>query len=343
MASEIAYRRLRAPREHGQTLIEPSLDQLPQCVRQNIAASSQAATIEINGRRLAEFSAAARVEVIQRARAYSSAYLDLPDLTAHARDAPLVMAGHQPQLFHAGVWFKNFVLSGVAQRVEGVAINLVVDNDTSRVAALRMPTGPATSPRVVGVPFDATAAEIPYEERPVVDPALFASFATRTTHTLAGWIDDPLVNQLWPAAVERAEATNNLGFALASARHKREQAWGLRTLELPLSQVCDTASFAAFALHLLVAMERFHSVYNGALADYRRVHHLRGSSHPVPDLHVADSMWEAPLWIWSAAEPRRRPLYIERKHDALELSNRAGTTIRLPLTNGEVTESTIDA
>ena len=50
----------------------------------------------------------------------------MPDASADS----LLLAGHQPELFHPGVWVKNFALNGLARRHGATPLNLVVDNDT---------------------------------------------------------------------------------------------------------------------------------------------------------------------------------------------------------------------
>lgn len=344
MPDEIAYRRLRAPRDDGQVLVDPSLSLLPEALRSNVALRAGCYEhVRVLDRQLEPFALAAREELFHLAMDYTSEYLDLPSDSPGIVNRPVILAGHQPQLFHAGVWYKNFVLSSLASETDALAINLVVDNDASRADTLRVPTGSHDAPRIEHVPLDAASPEIPYEERRVLDPELFDSFAARVSRTLSGWIDDPLVNQLWPQATAAAHRTGNLGQSLARARHSLEHAWGLQTLEVPLSRVCDTTSFIVFALHLLTDLARLHSVYNTALAEYRRANHLRSHSHPVPDLHAEGGLREAPLWIWTTAEPRRRPLYVEQHGDRLRLTNRASLQFDLPLSGGEATDATIEA
>ena len=49
------------------------------------------------------------------------------------------MSGHQPQLFHPGVWIKNFALDSISRIAGGVGINLVVDNDLCADSAILCP------------------------------------------------------------------------------------------------------------------------------------------------------------------------------------------------------------
>lgn len=344
MADAIVYHRLRAPRESGQTLVEPALPSLAEVLQQaRTAPAYRGTTLAIAGMPLTAFARQARSEAIRLASAYTQQYREIAWLPRVTEHVPMVMAGHQPEPFHPGVWFKNFVLSGLGVQSGAVAINLVVDNDTCRAAALRVPTGPSDAPRIEQVPFDAATAEIPYEERGIVDTSLFDTFDERLSAALAGRIEQPLVRELWPLAKEHARRVGRLGLSLAAARHELEASVGLRTLEVPLSMVCDSPSFARFALHLLLDIERFQAIYNQSLAEYRAANHIRSTAHPVPDLHRQDSWWEAPLWIWTTDQPRRQGLYVERHADALVLTNRAQIQLRLPLTGGEIGDEAVAA
>ena len=53
--------------------------------------------------------------------------------------AALIVTGHQPELFHPGVWVKNFALQGLARADGATALNLVVDYDTVKATVLRVP------------------------------------------------------------------------------------------------------------------------------------------------------------------------------------------------------------
>jgi hypothetical protein len=230
------------------------------------------------------------------------------------------------------VWFKNFFLGRLAQRDRAVALNLIVDNDLARAMAVRCPTIIDGEVHATRVALDRPGGEIPYEQRAILDRQLFATFAERLQAAVGSWIDDPVVHHLWPYACEAAERHPTLGLALAEARHRVEADWGLQTLELPLSQLCEGAEFRWFACHLLAHLPRFHRLYNAVLQEYRQLHRLRSHSHPVPDLTADDAGWyEAPLWIWSDEQPRRRRVFARRVGSQLEISDRRYVRLTWPL------------
>jgi hypothetical protein len=324
------FRRWRAPAEHGAAFIEPSRDRAGSLARNN-AAALRGAKVELSGRSLQHLAAAARRDLVRQAVAYTRAYRDA-DLPG-AGDAPIFLAGHQPQLVHPGVWFKNVVLADVAAGNGGVAINFLVDNDTIREAAIRVPGGSLDAPVAATVPFDEPSEEIPHEERRIRGRATFDSFGRRAAETIAPLVSRPLLVDFWPLATAAADAEPNLGLALAQARHVWEARWGLNSLEIPLSRLAATEPFRWFAAHLMADAPRLRDVYNQALAEFRRAHRVRSRSHPVPELEIDHGGCEVPLWMWSAADPRRRRVFVRRKN-AAEIEffdrHRAEFVLRLP-------------
>lgn len=335
----LEYRRLRAPRENGSRLIEPPLGEAGALLAANEERRRQSSA-ELCGRPLPELALSARQELVAAARAFTSRYRDVPSIVSSER---VLLAGHQPQLFHPGVWYKNIVLSRLAESHQAVAVNLQIDSDTIKRTSIRVPGGTHEEPAVEEIHFDAPGAVIPFEQRAVLDASSFASFAQRVTRRIAPLIAQPLVRDYWPLVQARAAEHGNLGGALAEGRHQLEGQWGLNTLELPQSAVCGLESFRWFTLHNLVELPRLHECYNAAVREYRRVNHVRSANHPVPELLADDDWLEAPYWVWRDDRPRRRRLFVRRRPQALELMDRDEKFAELPLTAGATDGLAIEA
>lgn len=331
----LAQVRWRAPKDDGAALIDPPLASAANMLATN-RELLQSYRADLLGRSLPALASQARRELLALARAYTGVYRDLP---VADDSSPLLLAGHQPELFHAGVWFKNFVLSSLATRLNALAVNLLIDNDTLRTAAIRVPTGTLDNPRIELIPFDAPSDEVPFEDREILDAACFHSFASRSTAAIAPLVANPLLTDLWPLAKSDAGRSRNLGRAIAEARHRLEGSLGLATLELPLSQVCETDSFRWFTTGLLAGLPRLHEVYNRSLAEYRRANKLRSRSHPVPNLVVEQGFLEAPFWLWTREDPRRGRMFVFRHADRLEVTDRDRMRFELPLSG----ERAVDA
>ena len=303
-------RRFRVPRADGEILCVPSRDQLLQLLQNNRKQLS-GDTHQLWGQPLAELAAEARREALAGAWQYTGSYANVSEQPN--ADCPLIFIGHQPELVHPGVWLKNFAAAHVAKASAGIAVNLIVDSDLCRKTAIVMPTGTVTEPRLATIEYDAQHKEVPYEEREILDPARWKSFGERATKTLRTLVDSPVASSWWKDSAVQSRATNNLGLALAQARHRLELEWGSETWEIPQSMVCQTASFRRFAVGLLQEASRFRGSYNDSLAEYRAAHHLRNPAQPVPDLIEAEDWCETPFWVWTRDQPHRRALYVQQQ------------------------------
>jgi hypothetical protein len=329
----VEYRRLEAPREDGAALVEPTFPQVPATIAANLERRS-GYQFDFFGRTFADLSRQAREELHREATAWTASYRDVVR-RAFDPSQKFLLAGHQPQLFHPGVWFKNFALGSLAAEHDAVAINLIVDSDTVKSTALRVPGGPVGHPHTALVPFDDKGPVIPFEERAVRSPETFHSFGDRAARQIAGLVPNPLVREYWPLAAARLAATGNLGAALAQSRHQLEGQWGAATLEIPQSRVCQLPAFAWFTAFLFADLARLRDAYNESVHEFRRLHHIRSTAHPVPDLAMEGPWIEAPYWIWTREDPQRRRLFVCRRGREMLLTNRSGLEIRLPAAEGD--------
>ncbi|MHC5540504.1 hypothetical protein ACYOEI_19975, partial [Singulisphaera rosea] len=273
---------------------------------------------DFQGRRAIHLRDLARRQVIEKARAHHARFdLALPDRLDET--LPLIATGHQPELFHPGVWVKNFATASLARQNHGLGLNLIVDNDIPKGANLRVPFSGPAGLSVRRLEYDDWAGEIPFEDLPARDEDKFASFPDRVRETFGGLVSDPVIDRYWPIAVAQREKTSRLGLRFAVARRKLEESWGVRNLEVPLSDLCETEAFLWFVTHILAQLPRFQSVHNTTLAQYRALYGIRSKHHPVPALGGKDGWLEAPFWVWRAEEPRRRPLLARQLSKTMEL------------------------
>ena len=226
-----------------------------------------------------------------------------------------ILAGHQPELFHPGVWFKNFALHELALKRRALALNLVVDTDTAKSSLLSAPD----RGMVARIPYDRSTVETPYEERCVAEEATFADFPNRVHTITRHWDFEPMLGSFWQEVMHQASRTPLLGERFAAARRSVERRWGCQQNEAPMSRICQTEAFAWFACLLLGRLLTFHDAYNQIVREYRREHGIRSRHHPVPDLAVDGEWLETPFWAWRRGELRRGKLFVRRSRDSWTL------------------------
>ncbi len=315
-------RQLRAPAIDGGLLVEPPPSRVPAILSENRTRLASW-DYDFQGRTASRLREQVRREVVGAVTRLSQTAR--PGLAVCPGDAPidatspLVVTGHQPELFHPGVWIKNFAISGIAARHRGAALNLIVDNDLPKSASIRVPRVEAGLIRTTQVDFDRWGGEIPYEDLRVQEEDLFATFADRTAAALRDALPPPLLGEFWPKVLARRGETGSLGLRFALARRELEASWGASNLEVPLSSVCQTDGFSWFVCHLLAHLPRYVQIHNEALGGIpagarnsqqeppRRRPSDAGRMARGPVLGLAPWQPQAPWASGSPARPRDRP------------------------------------
>ena len=348
-------RRIHEPPEpSGARLVQPPIVPGPgtgsiEALVDNNRLLRSALDLQIGDMRLHELVAATRREVLMVAAEYTSHYRDItrPNDMADWIARPLIMGGHQPELFHPGVWLKNSVLDAYARQVGGTAVNLVIDTDRCTRATVDVPVGTPQAAHFESVPFDAHTVEMAWEERGVIDQSCLESFGERAANELAPLVPDAIVRRWWPLVVERARESHRLGLAIAQARHIIEERFGLETLELPVGELVKLPTVMVFTGWLLAHARSLHEAYNASLAAHRRARRVRSRGRPMPDLAMhqdsAGEWIEVPWWLWSREDLRRRRVYANTTPGVLALSDLETVRVELPIAPDTSPSNWIDA
>lgn len=331
--------RVRAPQTDGGLLVSPAPERLTGLLRANRAFLSSW-DYDVQGRSAAALRETARHDLATLARSYLERFgMTAPALDDHAiATSPLVVTGHQPELFHPGVWIKNFAAWSLAQAWGGWSLNLIVDNDVPKSSAILAPRLSGGRLKLERVDFDHLASESPFEDWRIADSACLASFPDRLREVVGPLAGDWLLEEFWPRVLRRPEI-DHLGERFALARRETEESWGVANLEAPLSQVAESTAFLWFTAHILARLPHYVRVHNQALDDYRSAHGIRSKNHPVAALATSRDGWlEAPFWVWRRDQPRRRPLLARQNGPVIELriADEAETLIQLPLSEDAI-------
>jgi hypothetical protein len=304
--------RYRAPAADGGLLADPPLERLGEQLAAN-AKRLTTSPVRIAGVPLADFRRQAVEEVIVAAREYHAEGGE----PTPAPGTRLLVAGHQPDFFHPGVWVKKFALHGLASHLGYTPLNLVVDNDLVKSAALRVPVVDRDPSRVtaVSLPFDHPERERPHEEYHVRDRSLFDSFPARLSKHSRDWGFEPMAGEVWPAMAAEIDRGATLGAAASRVRRSIERRWGVTNFELPVSRLAHTRAFAGFLFAVLSDLPRFADLYNAAIQRFRSANRVRSRNHPAPELQVRGDALEAPFWVWKPGSAGRERLFVRAGGD----------------------------
>lgn len=291
------------PAGHGELLLQPAFGLWAGMAR-DAATVASSWEFEIAGVGARQLRALARTEAIQRAREFSRRtgvpVRDVPD----APDL-LVVTGHQPELYHPGVWVKDFLLQRLADETGAAAIDLVVDSDGFGTVGIH---SPCLSPevRVCRAYLAVGSQDGSYASAAVPSAHDLLEFRRAGEEQLAT-LPAPAVRRHFLRFCDGLEAAapdaRNLAELVTFARRRYEAQAGTDYLELPVTSLAGSRAFATFVAHLAFDAAAFASAYNAALASYRERTGTRSAAQPFPDLAVEGDLVELPLW--SLREGRR--------------------------------------
>lgn len=281
------FARLKTPTKHGGVLMMPDP---PDCVA---AAMENAARLRnadgpVLGRTLGEWRRETRKRI------------------AECDDRPIIVIGHQPEFLHPGVWAKHIVADRLARVLGGRAINLVVDNDAPKSAALRIPVVDQAGASLRAVRFPNPPPGQAYEQMSRLAAGEIDRLCGEVRQALGEHFAASPMSDFCDGLVDAGDAADWVDQMIAG-RRGAERSFGVELTDLRVSR----AWWSPLLADLLLNADRFADAYNRALAWYRGEFRVRGSHRPIPDLARSGDEIELPIWVYRTSEPRRR-LYVAR-------------------------------
>jgi hypothetical protein len=222
-------------------------------------------------------------------------------------NAPLIMTGHQPLLYHPGLLLKEELLNTFAQAQSGVPISVTIDTD--EVDSGRI-TWPAIHDGVLSARESTLARtrdgmcgrQTMAQSEAVL--GILAEIRSDLSRGSMGHLEEPVVSAL--------QLYSKLGGVPVAEAHSivRRVLTGHNHLELPLSAVADLQEPRHFIEAIMADAAGFAALYNEALVEHRREHNIKNAANPFPNMEVSSAQVELPLWTMAGAnrQPVRVPM-----------------------------------
>ncbi|AMV34769.1 hypothetical protein VN12_21765 [Pirellula sp. SH-Sr6A] len=298
--------RLEVPREDNTSLIWPSL-QVRELVDAARMRRGQFPDWLASLSRLARSEAAGMLSSGDEASRFVNG-TQFVDANRGGEGIIWLLGGHQPELFHPGVWFKNFLLHAMASRMgrdhEAIlSLHITIDHDLAKPVSLRTTCWDSGRllHRMRPIPIRGSGEpELPWE---------LTTYRASRRGDWERWIDDliedcrtigvqPLIGDLRERWMEALETSSHLGEAFSGFRQIVEKAFGVRNAELPMSRLCRTDAFGEFFRRLALPGSRLLEHYNEARLGYREARAIRNPVQPVPALQRHGEWNELPFWVY---------------------------------------------
>jgi len=310
------------PQESGEVFCYPRVHEFENMARENAELLSGSA-LRIADTPLAELRRQARARVLQKAAAWTARlHIDAPSTPTNAL---LFATGHQPFLFHPGIWIKHLLVSRLAS--QGVAaVSIPVDSDACEEIGADVPVLDGGLRRIHETLVQAPP-DVPYEAQPAPELTSWQAFLGRLEAALRT-LDEPEVESAFHRFTDTAShvpPVDDIGAFLTMVRRRHEGP--RRYLEIPASHVSRTPEFLRFFLAILRDSPRFAETYNRHLDAYRERHNVRTAAQPFPNLERDAARVELPFWVTSGG--KRHSMYAERRDKTWKVGTREGVSVML--------------
>jgi len=303
------------PTGHGEVLADPAYQLWASLAAENVELA-ETWDVSVAGVPLQRLRREARREAAAAAAAFSRV-LGVPVDEAPADPALLVITGHQPELYHPGIWVKDFLLQRLAEETGATAIDIVVDSDGFDLVELRVPCFRPEATRCASV-LSVAGPDGCFAGTPVPTPRECAAFRDAGLDALSTLPAPALLRHFTVFAeslMEAAEDATNLAETITIARRRYEAPAGTTYLELPLTRQASTGAYVRFVTHIALNASAFAAAYNAELDAFRARTSTRSTAQPFPNLRVQEDLVELPFW-W-LENGRRRPLWARTGSPAL--------------------------
>lgn len=256
------------------------------------------------------------------------------------RDIAIIQTGHEPVLYYPGIWIKNHLIHYLSEKLNGIGVNMIVDNDACNAGFLFMPVLSHEQASVQKVMLVEGKAKMAYEEVVFNDLrkimqfreevlALFRKNATNQRvktanegmQTMFEWFTDAITRYYNRGCTDMAGL-------LTAVRCALEKEFCIHNLEVPVSRIGDIEGFSCFLLHIIYDASRFAEIYNNTLHEYRHVHNIRTKANPMPDLVITENLIEIPFWVWTTGGNRMKCFVVNEK-ESIKVTDGSETLITL--------------
>lgn len=289
------YNILAPPAGDGQTLIEPPFSEYEKIVESNRSLSRDAL---IGSDSLKNLAVDARRLAVKEALSYTRK-LGLDPGENIDPNGPIIASGHQPIALHPGLMLKQFALAKQANRLNAAPLFFSVDSDEFKgdtvpalvIDGLVRRVDHLLFPQDGKVIFESATVEHPEKtmER-------FENLRQLFSHPLLSRPQGALA-----AFIEQLKAVDLISGDYTARQIMMRSAWrkGIEggLMELAVSRICGHAPFLKFTADIIGRIGEFKTIYNGALARYRKEHKLRYAVNPFPDLAEHSGLVETPFWV----------------------------------------------
>jgi hypothetical protein len=305
------------PKKNREIFINPAYDDIPRLIDVN-KKRFQSYDFNISGIPFSQYREQVRSETLKDARKYTEKIWSLCSKLniagtenlfytndSYTQKKDIIQTGHSPALAHPGVLIKHCLVNSIAKKVNGIGINMVVDNDASNDNCLNIPDINGQDSSAERIDFLPGLRNLAFEEIRYIDSTQLPAFKESVLKSLHNPDMMKTFEDFMNAVIKFSGETLQFSDLFTFARHVFLTRFGISNLEVPVSLISETDTFLNFFLHITANARCFVDIYNAKLREYRTLKKISSKVNPLPDLMKKEFVVEMPFWVWEEGEQRK--------------------------------------
>jgi hypothetical protein len=286
-------------------------------------------TCELAGRPIAAIRRQAREEFLSAARSLTER-IGIPAPQSESAQGLVIATGHQPELYHPGIWAKDLLIQRFRRENGGYAVDVVVDSDAFGRLEVSAPSISPVPRRLTCVLASGTPGAC-YAGSPLPDESQVEQFIRAVTSALNTLQHDAPArsfSRFAEALLSSRQDARDIAELITIARRRYEGPEYGGYLEVMIARLARTVGYLHLIAEVIVRAREFAHIHNEVLAQYRRRAKTRSAAQPFPDLAVDDAGIELPIWHLEGG--RRRRVRVVDSVDGFVIESGAGPLITVP-------------
>jgi len=214
---------------------------------------------------------------------------------------------------------KNVLISAIAEKHDVRPMHIAVDTDTPKHLQLRWPGGSVDVSDDLLLKTGEWSGQVH-----VPTQGHFQKIEERFTSAASEWNFQTSIAPFFEQFKKMAGTRAALPEAILRSAMAVDASLGLKYDAQILSPILVAPPYLALVHHIAADIEKFASIYNAALADYRRENKISSPTRPMPDLRVSDDSVELPFWFDNLATGDRSRAQVVKDNGRWHLLADAG-------------------
>ncbi|HMV41461.1 MAG TPA: hypothetical protein PK079_07325 [Leptospiraceae bacterium] len=228
---------------------------------------------------------------------------------------PIIANGHQPELQHPGILFKDLLVHRIAAVTDSLPLHIVVDTDQFEMTY--------TYPEKVGDGYAhlktlhlKDAANRIYLHRPLTqaEKEELVSILNSQKQEAKSFVAKEQFESLEKILDRKIELLKTNDFLHEINEIIRSEFYTSRNIQIHtinVSELVNLNSFKALVNTIRENLDAFMQVYNNSLAEYRKEHKIKNHAQPIPNLISG----EMPFWILDPNTNKRNVMKLDDSLD----------------------------